>query len=239
MRRDHRPYFLKRFDQRLQRLYTRHFIRPQLDRLGKGAHFMKPWHVEIFGSNIEIGDYATVIATPDKKVRLSVWSTLETEGRITIGDYCLICPGVRMGASRSITIADDCMIAGNAYITDSDWHGIYNRAAMGASEPVRIEENAWIGDSAIICKGVTIGKNSIVGAGSVVRRDVPDNAVAAGNPAQVIKWLDPNGRIVRRSDWLADPERLSREFAEIDRALMRGNTVWGWLRYLFFPGRGD
>lgn len=57
-------------------------------------------------------------------------------------------------------------------------------------KPVRIEDGAWIGAGAIILPGVTIGIQSIVGAGSVVTRDVPDGCVVAGNPARVIKKFD-------------------------------------------------
>ena len=54
------------------------------------------------------------------------------------------------------------MIAHGAYISDADWHGIYDRAEpVGKTKPIKFEDNVWIGDSAIICKGVTIGKNSI------------------------------------------------------------------------------
>ena len=56
---------------------------------------MKPWHVEIFGPRIEIRRYATVIAAPDRKVRFSVWSDRPDRGRIRIGSYVLISPGVR------------------------------------------------------------------------------------------------------------------------------------------------
>jgi acetyltransferase-like isoleucine patch superfamily enzyme len=57
--------------------------------------------------------------------------------------------------------------------------------------PVRIERNVWIGAAAIILKGVRIGENSAIGAGSVVVRDVPPKCVAAGNPARVVKRLAP------------------------------------------------
>ena len=64
------------------------------------------------------------------------------------------------------------MIAHGAYISDADWHGIYDRAEpVGKTKPIKFEDNVWIGDSAIICKGVTIGKNSIIGAGAVVTKD--------------------------------------------------------------------
>jgi hypothetical protein len=59
---------------------------------------MRPWHVELFGAPISIGRFATVIATPDKKIRLSVWPDQAGKGHITIGNYCLVCPGVASAA---------------------------------------------------------------------------------------------------------------------------------------------
>lgn len=56
--------------------------------------------------------------------------------------------------------------------------------------PVHIEDNVWIGGNVTICPGVTIGKNSVIGAGSVVIDDVPENCIAAGNPARVIRQID-------------------------------------------------
>lgn len=56
--------------------------------------------------------------------------------------------------------------------------------------PVRINDGAWIGGGAIILPGVTIGKNSVIGAGSIVTHSIPDNCVAVGNPCRVIKQID-------------------------------------------------
>jgi len=238
--RDHRPYILKRMDILFQLWYARHFLRPAFDFLGEGALFMKPWHVEVFGGPISLGRYANVIATPDKKVRLTVWSGMGEKGSIAIGDYVLICPGVRILAAREIRIGSSCMFAQSALVTDSDWHGIYDRAvSVGRSEPVAIGENVWIGDSAMVGKGVTIGDNSIVGAGAVVVRDVPANVVVAGNPATVVKELDAAREMRTRADWFADPRHLAAQFDEIDRHMMKGNTWLGWLRSVFFPRRGD
>ena len=131
------------------------------------------------------------------------------------------------------------MIASNAYITDSDWHDIYNRIAIGKAAPVKIEENVWIGDSAIVCKGVTIGYNSIIGAGAVVVNSVPPNAIAAGNPARVVKSLDPEKPITTRAEWFSDPDRLFEELDQWDRAMLRSNTLLGWLRSLLSPAKGD
>ncbi len=198
---------------------------------------MRPWHVKLFGAPISIGDYATVIGAPDGYVHLSVWPEEENRGEIEIGDYCLICPGVRISSAAAITIADNCMLANGVYVTDSDWHDIYNRTTMGKNRPIHIHENAWIGDSAIVCKGVTIGKNSIVGAGAVVVNDVPSNTIVAGNPAKVVKALDPKEKITTRKYLYANPKRLSKEFELIDRERLKGNTLSGWLRHLAFPGK--
>jgi acetyltransferase-like isoleucine patch superfamily enzyme len=201
---------------------------------------MKPWYVEVFGGSVSLGDYAHVIAAPDKRVRLTVWSNFAGQGKIDIGNCCLICPGVRVSAAREITIGDSCMLAQGVFITDSDWHGIYDRSlSVGQSAPVRIAANVWIGDSAMICKGVKIGENSIIGAGSVVLRDIPANVIAGGNPATVLKTLDRERHMKTRADWLARPDRLAAEFDAIDRHLMKGNTWSGWFRSLVWPGRQD
>lgn len=240
MLREHRPYILKRLDQAFQAWYADYFLRPHFDRLGRGGTYMKPWYVEVFGGPITLGHYAHVIAAPDKRVRLTVWSTLETGGRIDIGDYCLLCPGVRISAAREITIGDSCMMAHGAYITDADWHGLYDRSDSSlAVAPVKLGNNVWIGDSAIVCKGVTIGDHSIVGAGAVVTRDVPPYTVVAGNPASFVKELDPALPMKTRADWMADPRGLAEEFAIIDRHHTKGNTWAGWIRSLLFPRRGD
>ena len=239
MRRDYRPYLIKKGYLKFQEFYVEHFLRPQFEYLGKGHTFMKPWNVEIFGSPVYLGDYANVIAAPDRKIRFTIWPDKEGSGAIHIGNFCLICPAVRISSATEIVIGDNCMIASGAYITDSDWHGIYDRVMSARTAPVRIEENAWIGDSAIVCKGVTIGKNSIVGAGAVVVDDVPANSIAAGNPAKVVKELDPQQPLKTRAQWFAEPEQLEAQIDMIDRVNLQGNTVINWFRSSLFPPRGD
>lgn len=240
MRKDHRPYYIKRAYLKFQKFYTNRYLRPQFDYLGKGGAYMKPWNVELFGTPIRLGSYPTLIASPDRKVRLTVWAGEDNITGIHIGDYCLICPGVRITAATRISIGDNCMLASGAYLTDSDWHDIYDRSApIGKSAPVILEENVWIGDSAIVCKGVTIGKNSIIGAGSVVASDIPPNVIAAGNPAKVIKQLDPDEEVKTRGQWLSSPRKLAREFDIMDRDQLKGNSLTGWIRSLLFPRQGD
>jgi len=239
LRRDHRPYFIKKAYLKFQEFYVHHFLRPQLESLGKGFTFMRPWHVEIFGAPIALGDYVNVVAASDKKVRLAIWSEQPDRGRIRIGNYCLICPGVRIGSAHEILIGDNCMIASNAYLTDSDWHDIYNRISIGKTAPIKIENNVWVGDSAIVCKGVKIGENSIVGAGAVVVDSIPANCVAAGNPARIVKQLDINESFTTREQFFADPEKLLQAFDQTDKALLHENSFLHWLRYLLFPSLED
>lgn len=61
---------------------------------------------------------------------------------------------------------------------------------LGIAKPITIGDNVWTGGNAVVMMGVTIGRNAVIGAGSVVTKDIPDNAVAVGNPARVIRYID-------------------------------------------------
>jgi carbonic anhydrase/acetyltransferase-like protein (isoleucine patch superfamily) len=132
------------------------------------------------------------------------------------------------------------MLANRVYVTDADWHDLYDRSMfVGQSFPVRIGNNVWIGDSAIVCKGVTIGDNSIIGAGAVVVKDIPPNVIAAGNPAVVLKQLDMDRPMQTREDWFTIISHLKAEVKEKEKNNLKGNTLWGWLRSMIFPRKGD
>ena len=132
------------------------------------------------------------------------------------------------------------MFAAGAYITDADWHDVYDRTeVVGVTRPVILEENVWIGDGATICKGVTIGKNSVIGAGSVVASDIPENVIAAGNPAAVVKPLDPDQDLVTRNKIFKDPGELERNTQAIEQYVLKNNTFADWIRSKLSPRRGD
>lgn len=151
------------------------------------------WNVVVYGPNIHLGKNAIIVGADGSRTTLTTVSFNGHQGNIIIGDNVLIMNGVRISSASRVEIGDDCMLANFCYLTDSDWHGIYDRTeSPGATAPITLEKGVWIGDSAIICKGVRIGENSIVGAGSVVRKDVPPNSVVIGNPAEVVKELDPS-----------------------------------------------
>lgn len=97
----------------------------------------------------------------------------------------------------AVTIGDNCLIAPNVHIYAATHpldpkHRQDNDDYYELAKPVKIGNNVWIGGQTTICPGVTIGDNCVIGAGSVVVRDVPANVVVAGNPAKVIRQLDVN-----------------------------------------------
>lgn len=107
---------------------------------------------------------------------------------VKIGRNCSILNNVLFMAAGGITIGDGAMIAANAQLITNN-HDEHKRWILTCA-PIEIKRNAWIGAGATILPGVTIGENAIVAASAVVTKDVPDNAVVAGVPAKVIKYID-------------------------------------------------
>ena len=95
---------------------------------------------------------------------------------IDVGDYVLMGPDVKIYTATHPT-DPQVRLDGFEY-----------------GKPIRIGNNVWIGGSSVICPGVTIGDNSVIGAGSVVVKDIPANVVAVGNPCKVIKQVEPPKR---------------------------------------------
>lgn len=130
-------------------------------------------------------------------------------GYITMGEYCFLGENSKIWSAARIEIGNRVLIGHNTSIFDSDTHPIDEAERHRhfveiitkgwvstfdlREEPVRIEDDVWIGCNVVILKGVTIGRGAIVGAGSVVTSDVPPRVVVAGNPARVIRELTRNG----------------------------------------------
>lgn len=114
-------------------------------------------------------------------------STINKHAKLIIGEHCGF-SGTRIWAAKSVVIGNNVRCGANSFITDSDAHPDDQRA--GTDAPVYIDDNVWIGANAMVLKGVHIGQNSVIGAGSVVTHDIPANVVAAGNPCKVIKELE-------------------------------------------------
>ena len=122
-------------------------------------------------------------------VRLQVSAGAE----LTIGDRASLQFGTDINAANRITIGDFARIAGHVTILDDSWHPLSpDRPRCGA--PVTIGTNVWLGPRVIVLAGVTIGDHSVIGAGSVVTRDIPPRVLAVGSPARPVRELDvPDG----------------------------------------------
>ena len=116
-----------------------------------------------------------------------------TDPVISVGDRCLFGKGSGIVGHLEIRIGDDVWTGHHVYITDQN-HG-YEDLGLPISKqvmperPVSIGDGSWLGHGAVVLPGVTIGRHVVVGANSVVTSDLPDNCVAAGVPARVIKQL--------------------------------------------------
>lgn len=135
------------------------------------------------------------------RVRLaSEISTLELNvgphGTLEIGDRVLINHGCSIGATRLVRVGSGCNIGSQCILIDNAFHQLdpAHRNDQPEPAPVILEDNVWLAARVIVLPGVTIGKNSVVGAGSVVTRDVPPDVLAAGIPAKVIRPLQAGQR---------------------------------------------
>ena len=164
-------------------------------KIGPNCHFFGvPRFSREVDSHISIGS--------DCQFRSAVWankvglnrpcmiSTLYPGAKVEIGDRVGM-SGTVVAAACSISIGADVLCGGNVTICDTDWHEIdpEHRRTRGRECPVVIEDNVWLGLNVIVLKGVTIGKDSIIGAGSVVVRSIPPRSIAVGQPARVLKSL--------------------------------------------------
>lgn len=112
--------------------------------------------------------------------------------RVVIGPHSLF-NGAEVSAKTSIEFGPRCIVS-DALIEDDDYHSVdinrFDPAARVKAVPIQVGENVWIGSRSVILKGVTIGNNSVIGLGTIVRQSVPENCVVIGNPQQIVKQLD-------------------------------------------------
>ena len=156
----------------------------------RGAWYRHKFHsigsgLEV-GGKLEICGLGKVMAGQNFHLQKNVTlSTFTAQAEIRIGNGVLIGDSVFIGAHEKVTVGDNNIIASEVLIIDTDRHGIDGQPAKEA--PVIIGNNVWIGLRAMILEGVTIGDNSIVGAGSVVAKSVAPNSIVVGNPARFIR----------------------------------------------------
>jgi lipopolysaccharide O-acetyltransferase len=147
--------------------------------------------------------------TTGTSVRLDAFSKFDKPIMI-FGDYVQLNDGVHITAIEHVEIGSNTLIASRVFISDHN-HGRYNLEDVNSlpeippinrplvSIPVKIGCNVWIGEQVCILPGVTIGDGAIVGAGSVVTKDVPARIIVAGNPAKIIRIFDINLGLWKRT----------------------------------------
>lgn len=190
-------FFLKDIKKNIRIALIRREFQKKTTMLGSGHSFdVKSWatlkqgstkddiilhdHSEVWGQITSINHGKIIF---HEWAKLGSRSTIEAVNRVEIGKDCEI--------SYDVVISDN-----NNHPTNPDDRRYYRHTPHGSKErqhqfsanaPVIIGENVWIGTRARICKGVTIGDNAIIAANAVVTHDVPANAIAAGNPARIVK----------------------------------------------------
>lgn len=113
---------------------------------------------------------------------------LEENSILEIGANTYISANALIRVAKKVSIGKNCAISWNLTILDSDFHNYkVNGKEVINTKEVFIGDNVWIGNNVIILKGVNIGNNSIIAAGSVVTKNVPDNCIVGGNPAKIIR----------------------------------------------------
>ena len=170
-------YRCKRFvrelnDTDMENIPRRHHLLSELfGSMGDNVHVDIDFHCE-YGINIHCGN----------DVIINMNCTFVDNNRIDIGNNVLIASDVKIyTATHTTDVVGRTNSQENKKIS-----GCFCRTF---SRPVRIEDNVWIGGGAILLPGVVIGRNSVIGAGSVVTRSIPENCVAVGNPCRVIKHI--------------------------------------------------
>ena len=131
-----------------------------LGQFGDGSCIKPPFLCD-YGYNISIG----------AKVFVNYGCVVLDCAPVTIGDYAQFGPGIHV------------------YAADHPRDPDLRRAALENAKPVTVGQNVWVGGGAILCPGVTIGDDTVIGAGSVVAKDIPPGVVAAGNPCRVLRTL--------------------------------------------------
>ena len=161
--RSHARILLKRYNDSTdeQMLLRKEVLRELIGGYSKGLYIEPPFYCD-YGSNISVGE----------GVYFNFNCVVMDTNAITIGARSRIGPNVQIYAA-----------------THSMEYDI-RAEALELAKPITIGEDVWIGGGVIICPGVTIGDRTVIGAGSIVTKDMPSDCFAAGNPCKVIKQLD-------------------------------------------------
>ena len=152
-------------------------LKQMFAEIGENCYIEPPFHANFGGKHVHFG----------KNIYANFNLTMVDDGHIYVGDYTMFAPGVIVAT------------AGHPILPE------LRETVYQYNMPVHIGKNCWIGAGAIILPGVTIGDQVVVGAGSVVTKDLPSNVVAVGNPCRVVREVSEHDRNYyfnnRKIDW--------------------------------------
>ncbi len=141
-------------------------LKKMFGKIGEGCYIEPPLRANWAGKHVFLGD----------SVYANFNLTLVDDGNIFIGDKVMIGPNVTIATANHPILP------------------VLRERALQYNKDIHIGNNVWIGAGVIIVPGITIGDNSVIGAGSVVTKDVPENVVAAGNPCRVLREIGERDR---------------------------------------------
>jgi acetyltransferase-like isoleucine patch superfamily enzyme len=141
--------------------------------------------VSVFGEGELILRYGVSLVGTVVPIELGTYD----DGRVEIGEHTFINYGSSITARSSVKIGAHCLLGHYTFIMDNGQHDIVRHNELPPSGPVVIEDHVWIGSKAVILPGVRIGHHAVIGAGSIVTKDVPPNCVVAGSPARIHRQL--------------------------------------------------
>jgi acetyltransferase-like isoleucine patch superfamily enzyme len=134
------------------------------------------------GGRMTFGDRVRLVSTVARLELVTL-----PGGHLEIGDNVFINYGSSLVASSHVRIGNDCLIGTHVMVMDCDFHQVEDKSWDTTGEPIVIEDRVWLGNRSMILKGVRVGHDAVVAAGSVVTKDVEPRTVVAGVPAVLVK----------------------------------------------------
>ena len=134
------------------------------------------------GGTVELGDYVSIRGDFGSPVGFNV----ATDATLSIGANSFVNKSAYFAVAHNVTVGENCFIGPGLHVYDRNGH---YRSIVGTQEGVNIGDNVWLGARTTLLPGADVGDGAIVGAGSLVKGEIPENTLAVGSPAKPIKEI--------------------------------------------------